>query len=110
MLEGQAAQVSLVRPGLYGLAIGENQLKLSQLPPGAAAQGLAGALLTARQLGKAAFDCTYALLFTESMRSPEIEDLESFEALMPPSLLSSNRRANMSRYIATDKFKDNIYV
>ena len=67
-------------------------------------------MLTARQLGLAQYGIEYALLFTESMRSPELEDLESFESMMPKSLLDSNRRTNMSRYIAADKFKDNIYV
>ena len=38
ILEAQAAQVSLIRPGLYGLSIGIES-KLSNLPVGCAAQG-----------------------------------------------------------------------
>ena len=111
VLEAQASQVSLVRPGLYGICIGDSTTtKMSPLPPGCAAQGLAGALLTARQLGLVKFDIEYALLFTETMRSPQLEDLESFEGMVPAALLDQNRRVNMSRYISTDKFKDNIYV
>ena len=53
----------------------------------------------------------FYLLFTESLRSPDLEDLLSFDPVLPKELVThGERKDNFLRFVAADKFKDNIYV
>ena len=49
-------------------------------------------------------------VFTESLRSPQLEDLILFDKILPKCLLNAKRDLNITRFTTADKFKDNIYV
>lgn len=109
ILEAQASQVASVRPGIYQISAG-HKLDLPKLPVGCAAQGLAGAIISRKLLRDSMGDVGFVLLFTESLRSPDLEDLVSFDKILPPTLCSAKRMDRISRFISADKLKDNIYV
>ena len=72
--------------------------------------GLAGTILSRKLLLDKMGDVSFVLLFTESLRSPDIEDLTSYDKILPPKFCSPTRQAKISRFISADKLKDNIYV
>ena len=72
--------------------------------------GVSASLLTRSILGSANFQVGIFSVFTESLRSPEREDLLKVGEILPQQLVSAEWRENLSKFTSADKFKDNIYV
>ncbi|CBY22629.1 unnamed protein product [Oikopleura dioica] len=109
IIEAEACQLALQPPGLYKLGECEG-LDIPDLPVGCAAQDLAGFLLTKSILGKIKTKVRGLILFTEYLRSPQIEDLLLYDAILPQSIQTKSRFENLSKFTTADRLKDNIYV